>query len=112
MKAFIVFLAAALSLAAWSVVGADRFLGEITVSASRPNGDVVKDLSARLCHSDTGKVVGTKSLRDGYAVFDVRAAGTYYAEVLDRAGALKATSERVTLSDSISRAKIHVRVAD
>jgi hypothetical protein len=32
--------------------------------------------------------------------------------VLDRNGAVKATSEPVTLSDSMSRAKIHVRLPD
>lgn len=112
MNAFIVLLAAVFSLAAWPAVGADPFVGEITVTAYRANGDVVKDHSARLRHSETGKVVGTKSLRDGYAVFEVRAAGTYRAEVLDRNGNLKAASEPVTLSDSTSRAKIYVRLPD
>ena len=112
MKTPIVVLVAVFSLAAGPEVGTDTFLGEITVTAYRPNGDVVKDHSARLRFSKTNTVVGTKSLRDGYAVFDVRAAGTYRAEVLDRNGAVKATSEPVTLSDSMSRAKIHVRLPD
>jgi hypothetical protein len=88
------------------------YYGELTVAAHHPNGDLARDCSTRVRNVETRQVAGTASLGDGYAVIKIRAAGTYVADILDRRGNLKATSEPVTFSDSVTRAKVLVALPE
>jgi hypothetical protein len=114
MKSLAVSLLVALGsvLVTGAIAARALYYGELTVVAHHPNGEMARDCSTRVRNVDTRQVAGTASLSDGYAVIKIRAAGTYVADILDRRGSVKATSEPVTFSDSISRAKVVVALLD